>query len=183
MLVLFDLNGFKFYNDTFGHLAGDLLLARLGESLRSFVQGRGRAYRMGGDEFCIVVRDDGAETELVVAGAARALSERGEGFAISAASGHINLPEEATEADEALRLADQRMYARKQSSRVSAGEQSSGVLLRALSERHPKLGAHATRVSELADVLARRLGLSKKDVEPARLTGACTTSGRWRSRT
>ncbi|MFL6067004.1 MAG: HD domain-containing phosphohydrolase [Gaiellaceae bacterium] len=171
VLVLFDLNGFKFYNDTFGHVAGDLLLARLGESLRSFVQGRGRAYRMGGDEFCIVVRDDGAETDLVVAGAARALSERGEGFAISAASGHINLPEEAVEADEALRLADQRMYARKVSSRVSAGEQSSGVLLRALTERHPKLGAHAIRVSELADALARRLGLSDKDVELARLTG------------
>jgi diguanylate cyclase (GGDEF)-like protein/putative nucleotidyltransferase with HDIG domain len=171
VLVLFDLNGFKLYNDTFGHVAGDLLLARLGESLRSFVRGRGRAYRMGGDEFCIVVRDDGAETELVVAGAAGALSERGEGFAISAASGYINLPEEAAEADEALRLADQRMYARKQSSRVSAGEQSSGVLLRALTERHPKLGEHAIRVSELADALARKLGLSDNDVERSRLAG------------
>src|SRR3954471_5592356 len=126
---------------------------------------------MGGDEFCIVVRDDGSETELVVGGAARALSERGEGFAISGAPRYINLPEEAAEADEALRLADQRMYARKQSSRVSAGEQSSGVLLRALTERHPKLGAPATRVSELAGALARELRLPDKDVELARLTG------------
>ena len=70
VLVLFDLNGFKFYNDTFGHVAGDLLLARLGASLAASCRDAVRAYRMGGDEFCIVVRDDGAETELVVAGAA-----------------------------------------------------------------------------------------------------------------
>jgi putative nucleotidyltransferase with HDIG domain len=45
------------------------------------------------------------------------------------------------------------------------------VLLRALTERHPKLGAHAMRVSELAEASARKLGLSDKDVEQARLTG------------
>ena len=34
MLYLFDLNGFKRYNDTFGHPAGDELLVRLGGALR-----------------------------------------------------------------------------------------------------------------------------------------------------
>jgi two-component system cell cycle response regulator len=178
VLVLFDLNGFKFYNDTFGHVAGDLLLARLGASLRDFVSGRGTAYRMGGDEFCIVVQDNGSETELVVAGAVRALSEHGEGFTISAASGSIALPAEADEADEALRLADQRMYARKQSSRVSAGDQSSGVLLRALTERHPRLGAHVRGVAELSETLARKLQLSDQEIELARLTGGLHDVGK-----
>lgn len=178
VLVLFDLNGFKFYNDTFGHVAGDLLLTRLGESLRMYVTGRGRAYRMGGDEFCIVVRNDGPETELVVAGAARALSERGEGFAITAASGWITLPDEAGEADEALRVADQRMYERKQHSRVSAGEQSSGVLLRALTERHPKLGAHVAGVAALSEALARKMGLSDSEIEQARLAGGLHDVGK-----
>ena len=54
VLALFDLNGFKQYNDLFGHPAGDVLLARLGEKLDRFVAGRGSAYRMGGDEFCIL---------------------------------------------------------------------------------------------------------------------------------
>ena len=178
VLILFDLNGFKFYNDTFGHIAGDLLLARLGASLHNFVRGRGEAYRMGGDEFCIVVQDIGSETELVVAGAVRALSEHGEGFTISAASGSIALPAEAQEADEALRLADQRMYARKQSSRVSAGDQSSGVLLRALTERHPKLGAHVSGVGQLAEDLARKMNLSEKEIELARLTGGLHDVGK-----
>ncbi len=41
MLTLFDLDGFKHYNDTFGHLAGDQLLERLGARLTELVAGRG----------------------------------------------------------------------------------------------------------------------------------------------
>ena len=54
LLVLFDLNGFKHYNDTFGHAAGDALLARLGVRLAEAVAPSGAAYRMGGDEFCVL---------------------------------------------------------------------------------------------------------------------------------
>jgi two-component system cell cycle response regulator len=178
VLVLYDLNGFKLYNDSFGHLAGDALLARLGENLGQFVTGRGRAYRMGGDEFCIVVQNNDAEAGLVIAGAARALAEHGEGFSISAAFGSVLLPDETNEAVEALRLADQRMYLNKQGTRSSAGEQSSGVLLRALAERHPKLGDHVTGVAELAEALARRMGLAEKEVERARLAGALHDIGK-----
>ncbi|MHB8660087.1 MAG: GGDEF domain-containing protein [Solirubrobacteraceae bacterium] len=56
ILMLLDLNGFKQYNDTFGHPAGDKLLERLGARLRGVVDGRGMAYRMGGDEFCALWR-------------------------------------------------------------------------------------------------------------------------------
>jgi two-component system cell cycle response regulator len=55
-LVLYDLNGFKRYNDTFGHPAGDALLARLSGKLSEVVAPHGTAYRMGGDEFCVLFR-------------------------------------------------------------------------------------------------------------------------------
>jgi two-component system cell cycle response regulator len=54
-LVLYDLNGFKNYNDDFGHAAGDALLARGGRALRELVAAYGDAYRLGGDEFCILI--------------------------------------------------------------------------------------------------------------------------------
>ena len=55
-LALFDLDGFKAYNDTFGHLAGDALLTRLGHRLQRDRgrTGDGTAYRLGGDEFCVL---------------------------------------------------------------------------------------------------------------------------------
>ena len=54
LLMFFDLNGFKSYNDAFGHVAGDSLLARLGARLYEAVQPDGMAYRLGGDEFCVI---------------------------------------------------------------------------------------------------------------------------------
>ncbi|MGI8660036.1 MAG: diguanylate cyclase domain-containing protein [Thermoleophilaceae bacterium] len=82
VLALFDLDGFKLYNDTFGHPAGDALLARLGSNLRRYLDGRGTAYRMGGDEFCALFEPRAQVIEPIVAGAASALSEQGEGFSI-----------------------------------------------------------------------------------------------------
>lgn len=60
LLVIFDLNGFKDYNDTFGHPAGDALLARLAAKLEEATAPVGRAYRLGGDEFCAHSRVGGA---------------------------------------------------------------------------------------------------------------------------
>ena len=75
-IILFDLNGFKGYNDTYGHPAGDALLQRLAGNLVAAQHG-GRVYRMGGDEFCVLAPLGSREAGDVAALAARALAERG----------------------------------------------------------------------------------------------------------
>ncbi len=167
VLALFDLDGFKQYNDSFGHPAGDTLLVRLGGNLAAFLHGRGRAFRMGGDEFCAVFQTAGEPHEAMVRGAAAALSEQGDGFAITCSHGAITLPVEATEPVEALRIADQRMYANKHAGRSSAGRQSKDVLLRALAERDPGLGTHDETVA-LAVATAAALGLAPDEIEQVR---------------
>jgi diguanylate cyclase (GGDEF)-like protein len=167
VLALFDLDGFKQYNDSFGHPAGDMLLVRLGGNLDAFLQDRGRAFRMGGDEFCAVFHPTGEPHEATVRGAAEALSEQGDGFSITCSHGSIVLPQETGEPVEALRIADQRMYANKHAGRTSAGRQSKDVLLRALAERDPGLGTHAETVA-LAAATAEALGLPYDEVEHVR---------------
>jgi two-component system, cell cycle response regulator len=167
-LAIFDLDGFKAYNDVYGHPAGDSLLIRLSSALRASVKGRGDAYRMGGDEFCVLGRPEQSDTDLVLADAAEALSERGDGFTISCSYGRVMLPAEAAGAEHALHVADQRMYLQKNGGRVSAGRQSSDVLLRALAERHPSLGDHVHGVAELAVSIGARLGLLPEELEDLR---------------
>ena len=70
VLVIFDLDGFKLYNDTFGHPAGDALLVRLGPNLADYLDGRGTAYRMGGDEFCALFEPGEQVIEPIIVGAA-----------------------------------------------------------------------------------------------------------------
>ena len=169
MLALFDLDGFKQYNDSFGHPAGDALLARLGERLAATIEGIGTAYRMGGDEFCVVasVADGGAGA---IAGlAAAALSDEGEGFTIGCSYGVALMPADAIAPDMALQLADQRMYQHKTSDRVSATRQSAAVLLQLIAERSTALEQHTTDVADLAEVTAVRLGVGVEETERIRL--------------
>jgi diguanylate cyclase (GGDEF)-like protein len=113
LLALFDLDGFKKYNDTFGHPAGDAVLELLGGRLAQSMVGYGRAYRMGGDEFCVIASVEEDAVEDVLHLAAAALTERGVGFTISCSFGRALMPREATDYHEALRLADERMYSHK----------------------------------------------------------------------
>jgi diguanylate cyclase (GGDEF)-like protein len=121
VLAIFDLDGFKAYNDAFGHPAGDTLLIRLGANLEAFLHGRGRAFRMGGDVFCALFEAPAGVREAIVLGAAEALSDQGDGFAIDCSHGAVTLPVECDSAPEALRIADQRMYANKHAGRLAAG--------------------------------------------------------------
>ena len=166
VLALFDLDGFKLYNDSFGHPAGDALLARLGGRLAGAMGTTSEAYRMGGDEFCALVRvpKDGDET-LVVREAALALSERGEGFTVDSSFGTVALPDEAYDPVEALQLADRRMYRHKDRRRSSARRQAHDVLLKVLDERQPHLRTHLRNVAHLAVAVAQRVGHNDLEVD------------------
>ena len=162
-LALFDLDGFKAYNDVFGHVAGDVLIEHLGGRLAASVKGVGRAFRMGGDEFCVLVPAERATAALVRAG--EALREEGEGFRIDASVGVVELPGDVADAEAALQLADRRMYAQKEGRPNSPARQSGDVLLRVIGEREPELLAHTRAVAELSRALASAMGLDAETRE------------------
>jgi two-component system, cell cycle response regulator len=176
-LVLLDLNGFKSYNDSYGHGAGDALLAQLGEALAERLRGVGVAYRMGGDEFCVLARDPG-DVDAVSALSAEALSTRGNGFSITAAYGAVVVPDEAHDDKTALVLADTRMYRQKNSGRLPAAHQSAGVLLAVLEERAPGLASHVRTVSDLACATAVELGMAGDDLDALRYAAALHDIGK-----
>jgi diguanylate cyclase (GGDEF)-like protein len=164
--LLFDLNGFKRYNDTFGHPVGDALLARLGTKLAEAAAPEGHAYRLGGDEFCVLSRLEQRSADDVSAAAVAALSEHGQRFEISTARGCIVLPQEAQECSAALKLADERLYVDKRSQRSNeAPDQLRNVLLQVMAERQPDLPGHHREVAMLARAVGRRMGLAGEDLE------------------
>jgi two-component system cell cycle response regulator len=122
MLYLFDLNGFKRYNDTFGHPAGDQLLTRFGGLLKEAIGGDGSAYRIGGDEFCLVLTCAEGRFDAVAKAAAEALTASDRGVEVAAAWGAAAIPAEADKPSAALQLADVRMYAQKESRRGAPTE-------------------------------------------------------------
>jgi diguanylate cyclase (GGDEF)-like protein len=116
-IVLIDLDGFKQYNDSLGHQAGDELLSTIGVSLKDAIGGGGSAYRLGGDEFLLRLAgrvDDGDVAQI-----------------IDTVSGHVSLsvglsygiaqlgPREPL--DHAMRHADKMMYENKIRKRLATG--------------------------------------------------------------
>jgi diguanylate cyclase (GGDEF)-like protein len=160
-LAIFDLDGFKDYNDRFGHPAGDALLVRLTAALRESVLGTGGAYRLGGDEFCVLADAVSRDTlDLRMAEWTGCFSEEGDGFSITASSGVALIPEEATDPSDALRLCDRRMYVRKHSRRATAAAQARDVLLATLTARQGELDEYASDLAAAAERVGAELGLT-----------------------
>jgi two-component system cell cycle response regulator len=109
----------------------------------------------------------GVDGEAPLAGAAlAALSEQGEGFEIGSSAGSVVLPLDASEPSQALRKADQRLYASKGTRRTSPGRQATDALLTALSERSEDLGIHLLDVTDLCEMATAELGVPEEDVTP-----------------
>jgi diguanylate cyclase (GGDEF)-like protein len=167
LLAIFDLDGFKLYNDTFGHPAGDVLLSRLAANLDAVVGPAGSCYRLGGDEFCVLASVSGEEAGAFLDATCRALGDEGEGFTVTSSFGAVFLPEEAAAPSDALHVADQRLYAQKRerAERVNPHE----MLLRALYEREPGLHVHVQSVAEMACAVGVALDLAGEDLQELKL--------------
>jgi two-component system cell cycle response regulator len=162
LLLIFDLNGFKAYNDDFGHVAGDALLTRLGRKLAAVPGPEGETYRFGGDKFCLIAPVGEGDAEQLIDRASAALSENSEGFRIGNSFGGVLLPYEATDSIEALRLADERLYGQKRSKQ---GIRTVNALVEALSDRKTHGHLPTEGVQALAVVIGRMLGLRGDGLE------------------
>lgn len=124
-VLLLDLNSFKNVNDTLGHAAGDIVLKQFTDRLKTVVRSADTLARYGGDEFVIVVSDLARGSSPSGLSSAIQQASRGEfhlqghTFYLEAAIGAAVYPEDASKADDLLRLADDRMYNNKTSARAA----------------------------------------------------------------
>ncbi len=110
-VVIADINGLKEMNDTAGHNAGDELVIGAAQCLRKCFPGTDAIYRLGGDEFCVIIFDKDYDTE----GALNRLQElsanwRGEYIqSVSISAGAVS-SEEFDDIESVVKAADRRMY-------------------------------------------------------------------------
>ena len=67
VLVVFDVDGFKQINARYGHLQGDVCLAEIADCIKKAYACCGYCYRIGGDEFCVLLRDEADEARCAAA--------------------------------------------------------------------------------------------------------------------
>ena len=113
-LVLFDLDDFKQVNDEHGHLVGDEVLREVGRVLMRVVRADDEVFRIGGEEFTIVVRGASAVAARIAERLRGALAEQRRGQPLPTVSaGVATFPAHASSAEDLLRKADVALYAAK----------------------------------------------------------------------
>jgi diguanylate cyclase (GGDEF)-like protein len=120
IVAMLDLDRFKQFNDKHGHVAGDHMLAAAGHLLREFFRDEDRAFRYGGDEFCIFlprtnVAVGNARLEAFAQGLEALLPHAPDGTpsGIAISFGIACFPDESMHADELVALADASLYRSK----------------------------------------------------------------------
>lgn len=113
VLLMFDLDGFKGVNDSLGHVEGDILLRRYAVRLTELAYPLGLAYRLGGDEFCILLRAQPEDVGALTSIARESLEVHGNGYSVTSSFGAVSMPRDTSNVEQALRLVDERMYRAK----------------------------------------------------------------------
>ena len=121
-LIMLDVDGFKAFNDRYGHQAGDHVLAQFGELLADSVRASDSAYRYGGEEFAVLVRE--ASVSAAVDLAERLRQKVAERFAelppdapVTASFGVVGVEQVEPEPAALIRAADEALYAAKERGR------------------------------------------------------------------
>lgn len=114
-LLIMDVDGLKRINDTFGHERGDELLRAVGSVLTERFRGGDTAYRVGGDEFAVILPGAGAtEAAHIVARVVTAFAQIGPQFEGAGVSvGCASAPDDGADSLALVRTADSRMYEAK----------------------------------------------------------------------
>ncbi len=108
-VVVLDLDGLKDVNDTWGHAAGDDLLRRAGEAIRRTLRAADQAFRIGGDEFALVLPETNADGLTGLHGRlTSALTDAGVSASVGCA-----IRERDGSLHASVRIADAEMYERK----------------------------------------------------------------------
>ncbi|HJS69944.1 MAG TPA: diguanylate cyclase, partial [Gaiellaceae bacterium] len=193
-LCLLDVDNFKEINDRYGHPVGDQSLVRIAERLRQ----DGEAFRIGGDEFALLLPGYTAREAMEVAEEVirrlRAVAELSAGI--------VTYPDHGVERAELVRVADSALYLAKEHGknrvrvyrpdllelaelrRLAEGPdraarlRAAASLAHAVDARDAYTGSHSYMVGELAARVAKRMGLESEQIELTRLAGSLHDLGK-----
>ncbi|MDR3588418.1 MAG: GAF domain-containing protein [Negativicutes bacterium] len=172
-VVMCDLDGLKLVNDTFGHAAGDKLLAATAKIIRKVIRQGDVAARIGGDEFAILLPR--ANEKIAVSLSERLKSQierynhKTPGVPLSVSFGYAVRRTLDISIEDLLKEADNNMYREKLHHSRSARSAIVQTVMKLLEERDFVTEEHAERLQELTAKLTQRLNLTESRVAEIRL--------------
>lgn len=196
-IIMIDLDLFKTYNDTYGHLAGDEILRNIGKTITSCIRSVDSAFRYGGEEFAIILPETRLDDAYIVAERIRKAIETKtspRAIPITASFGIANWPLDGVMKEEIIASADAALYLAKHKGRnqtclsTDVAKPESSIIKKELAGRSRSLSiiyalaatvdakdhytyGHSKKVSDYAVILAEELNLSQSRIATMRAAG------------
>jgi diguanylate cyclase (GGDEF)-like protein/PAS domain S-box-containing protein/putative nucleotidyltransferase with HDIG domain len=194
--MILDVDSFKYYNDSFGHPAGDDVLKKVARLIQESVRGTDIVGRYGGDEFAVVLPDAdqlaaaevGERIRKNIEGAALPYCAYMPGGKLTVSAGVACYPLQAKSSAELIRMADEALYRVKRTTKNRVEIYSSvleeimeggpvdrrltphvGTLLTALKAKDPYTYAHCENVARYAVALAQKAGLPPEEASKIKI--------------
>ena len=127
ILQYFDVDSFKSVNDEFGHLYGDHCLRTIGEILRNIYEKSGTCYRIGGDEFCVILHSSLERIEELNTQFFAAMQNHRDtdSHFPYISLGYVRYDPSTNNMEESIRIADSMMYRYKERNKIKFSPLSS----------------------------------------------------------
>ncbi|WP_269471628.1 HD domain-containing phosphohydrolase [Acholeplasma hippikon] len=164
--VTCDVNGLKVINDAFGHAKGDLGLKMFADILKDIFDREGYIFRMGGDEFSIIVpsKDKVYVTKLMEEVNYR-LEKRNNSMLRLSVSYGIATADKNTSIDVAIRQSEEQMYKQKLFETTSYRSKFIETILQSLYEKNPNVEIHSERVSVICVEIGKKLKMNSYELK------------------
>ncbi len=196
-LIMLDVDLFKTYNDTYGHLAGDKILRNIGDYIKGSIRTVDMAFRYGGEEFAIILPEAQLDDAYKVAERIRKTIESkmtSSAMPITVSLGVANWPSDGLMKEEVIDCADAALYRAKQTGRnrtclssdilkpellVAGAELETRpkalsiiyALAATVDAKDHRTYGHSKKVSDYAVALAQALGLPRDRTATIRAAG------------
>lgn len=163
-LFMADVNNLKFVNDTFGHLAGDEMIIEVANLLESIARKRGRAARVSGDEFVLLMPNCNHKEAIMIENSLRETRIAVKELTFSISVGHLVIINSEISFDHAFSIAESEMYTNKSMNKKSRNIEIENDLLKLLYGKHTAQSNDSNIAHDVAILISEGLELSNEEI-------------------
>ena len=172
-IIMFDVNGLKLVNDSFGHDSGDILLKKTAEAIKKACREEDIAARIGGDEFVVLLPKTAASEALQVSNHIKELAsnEKVANLELSISYGYDTKKTDKQSIIEIIANAENHMYRHKLYERSSIRSKITDLIMNTLFEKSGREAAHSNRVSIICQAIAFKMNMGQEAVKKMKIAG------------